>query len=78
MFKLHDAYLALLEQRNDCTWASMRAAWGEEGSQGRDEMKQAFLQQLQDDPLYAGEEVPNESSLWRTYEKSLNDHWDDY
>lgn len=56
----------------------MRAAWGEEGSQGRDEMKQAFLQQLQDDPLYAGEEVPNESSLWRTYEKSLNDHWDDY
>ncbi|KAH4846879.1 hypothetical protein HBH75_169250 [Parastagonospora nodorum] len=77
LFKLHDASLALLEQRIDCTWASMQAAWGEEGSQQRDEMKQNFLQQLEYDPLYAEEKSPDESSLWRIYQKSLNDDWDE-
>jgi len=78
LFKLHDASLARLDQRNHYTWAIMQAAWGEEGTQEHDEMKRAFLQQLQDDPLYAGEEVPEESSLWRTYQKSLDGTWDEY
>ncbi|KAH3994944.1 hypothetical protein HBI56_164580 [Parastagonospora nodorum] len=76
LFKLHDASLALLDQRINCTLASMQAAWGKEGSQQRNEVERAFLQQLQYDPLYAEGKAPDESSLWRNYQLAMNDDWD--
>jgi hypothetical protein len=50
----------------------MRLRWGKKGSKGREDAENAFLNQLQHDPLYTHEFAPRESSIWRYYQFMMN------
>jgi hypothetical protein len=71
-FERHDASLELKRQRLSDEMAMMRAAWGEPGSLERSTVSQQFLQQLRNDPLYAGEKAPEESEIWFRYQRDMN------
>jgi hypothetical protein len=51
----------------------MRVEWGEEGSEQRRYVSGQFLQQLRDDPAYAGEKTSEVSHIWRDYQRDMND-----
>lgn len=72
LFAQHDARLAHMEQQDKDTLSSMRVAWGEEGSQQRREAEDAFLHQLQHDPLYTQEEPPRERLTWHDYNQEMD------
>lgn len=65
--------MKLMLQRIDDERARMREEWGDVGSQQRNHVKKQFLQQLRDDALYAGEKAPEESSIWRHYQRDMDD-----
>jgi hypothetical protein len=46
---------------------AMRAQWGEDGSEQRRAVEHAFLQQIEQDPLYACSKPAEETVLWRNY-----------
>ncbi|KAJ4362588.1 hypothetical protein N0V83_010682 [Neocucurbitaria cava] len=71
-FARHDASLELKRQRLSEEMARMQAAWGEPGSSERSTASQQFLQQLRNDPLYAGEITPEESEIWFRYQRDMN------
>lgn len=50
----------------------MRMAWGKEGSEERRHAEQAFLYQLEHDPLYAQGTRTRESTLWLRYNIAMN------
>ena len=52
----------------------MRVVWGEEGSQQRREAEDAFLYQLEHDPLYAQREPPRERLVWLDYMLDMNNN----
>ncbi|KAH7392541.1 hypothetical protein BKA66DRAFT_457724 [Pyrenochaeta sp. MPI-SDFR-AT-0127] len=70
-FERHDASLELKRQRLSDEMARMKAAWGEPGSPERSTVSQQFLQQLRNDPLYAGEKAPEESEIWFRYQRDM-------
>jgi hypothetical protein len=47
---------------------AMRAQWGEDGSEQRRAVEHAFLQQIEQDPLYACSKPAKETVLWRDYQ----------
>lgn len=71
-FERHDALLELKRQQLLDEMARMQAAWGEPGSPERSTVLQQFLQQLRNDPLYAGEKAPEESEILCLYQRDMN------
>ncbi|KAH8701255.1 hypothetical protein GQ44DRAFT_632233 [Phaeosphaeriaceae sp. PMI808] len=71
-FERHDASLKLKRQQLSDEMARMQVAWGEPGSLERSTVSQQFLQQLRNDPLYAGEQAPEESEIWFRYQRDMN------
>lgn len=71
-FEHHDMSLKLMRQRIGLERARMREEWGEVGSQQRIYAKEQFLKQLRDDPLHEGDKAPEESSMWRRYQRDMN------
>jgi hypothetical protein len=47
---------------------AMRAQWGEDGSGQRRAVEHAFLQQIEQDPLYARSKPAEETAIWRRYQ----------
>lgn len=71
-FAQHNARLARMEQQDETTLNSMRALCGEQGSQQRREAEDAFLYQLEHDPLYAQREPPRERLVWCDYMQEMD------
>jgi hypothetical protein len=71
---LFDRHNSLLEHtyRQDRSWDKIKADWGEEGSKERHNAEQAFLYQLDHDPLYAHGKSARECSKWFTYKLNLD------
>jgi hypothetical protein len=70
-FKDHFARQARIEQQYVDDMADLRIQWGKEGSQQRMDAEQAFLTQLQHDPLYTHEKPPEESVIWLHYKRTM-------
>jgi hypothetical protein len=66
---LFDCHKSLLQQtyRHDGAWDRIKADFGEEGSEKRHNAEQAFLHQLDHDPLYAHGKPARECSTWFSY-----------
>jgi hypothetical protein len=47
---------------------AMRVQWGEDGSEQRRAVEHAFLQQIEQDPLYARSKPAEETAIWRHYQ----------
>jgi hypothetical protein len=64
----------LLHMRNQyfSQGAKMRIDWGEEGSEKRHNAEQAFLYQLDHDPLHAHGKPARECSTWLMYTRQVN------
>ncbi|KAH6875637.1 hypothetical protein BKA58DRAFT_380191 [Alternaria rosae] len=73
-FKDHSARIESLEQKYADAMAELQIAWGKEGSNQRANAEQAFLSQLQHDPLYMHEKPPEESFMWLDYKEKMNKH----
>jgi hypothetical protein len=71
---LFDQNNSLLEQtyKQDKTWGKIKAAWGKEGSEKRRIAEQAFLHQLDHDPLHAHGKPARECSTWLSYTLDLD------
>lgn len=71
-FLHHDMMLAQNRRQRLDELARLQAVWGEQGSLQRSAAAQQFLQQLRDDPSYAGEVAPEESEIWLRYQQTMN------
>jgi hypothetical protein len=71
LFNDHFARQARIEQQYADKMADLRIQWGKEGSQKRADAEQAFLTQLQHDPLYTHEKPPEESAIWLRYKRAM-------
>jgi len=71
---LFDQSNSLLEQtyRQDRTWSKIKAAWSKERSEKRRNTEQAFLHQLDYDPLHAHGKPARECSTWLLYTLDLD------
>jgi hypothetical protein len=74
LFEDHSARIEGIEQACANAMAELQIAWGKEGSKQRADAEQAFLFQLQHDPLYTHEKVPEESSMWLDYLEKMDKH----
>jgi hypothetical protein len=72
-FKNHFARLDGLKQQRADMLEKLRQEWGEDGSQQRSNATEAFLYQLQYDPLWAQRCSPIESDIWCRYQREMND-----
>jgi hypothetical protein len=73
LFNEYDAKLAREEQDSRDALNKMRIEWGEEGSEQRKAAEQAFLTQLHEDQSYEHEKPPEESQIWRCYQRRMNE-----
>ncbi|KAI8930526.1 hypothetical protein NX059_012128 [Plenodomus lindquistii] len=71
LFEDHFARQARIEQQYADEMADLQTKWGEEGSQQRTDAEQAFLTQLQHDPLWTHEKPPAESAIWLRYQQAM-------
>jgi hypothetical protein len=74
LFEDHSARIESIKQECADAMAELRIAWGKEGSKQRADAEQAFLSQLQHDPLYTHEKPPEESSTWLDYKEEMDKH----
>lgn len=75
-FLRHDNMLAQKRHELTAVKLEMQAAWGEPDSAERSQATEQFLQQLRDDPVYAGEEAPEYNELWYRYKGTMNGDMD--
>jgi hypothetical protein len=73
LFKKHIDGLARREQEFADASEKLRTEWGAEGSAQRMASEDAFLTQLQHDPLYTNAVPPRDSSIWLRYAGTMND-----
>ncbi len=71
-FAQFDSKRSHFNQQDYATLKSLRTQWGEEHSPERQAAEQAFLSQLEHDPLYAREVPPEQSVMWRDYLIDMN------
>ena len=64
LFKKNDKRLLRLQKKDDKAWDLIRRYWGEENTEKRRNAEQAFLDQLEHDPLYAQAKPVKESKAW--------------
>jgi hypothetical protein len=72
LFAEYYAGLAHMQKLNEELLATIQEAWGEDGSQQRENAKYAFLCQVQNDPLYRVDTIPEESFLWKNYTRYID------
>ncbi|KAF2820794.1 hypothetical protein CC86DRAFT_374124 [Ophiobolus disseminans] len=75
LFQDHSARLARIQQQCTDAMEGLRSEWGKEGSTQRTEAEHAFVSQLQHDPLYTHEYPPRDSSIWRRYQREMNNEF---
>jgi hypothetical protein len=71
LFAQHDTRLALLKTQVREILVAMQVAWGNQGSQQRQQAQQDFLSQLQQDPLYTHQRPADQSTIWRHYQLDM-------
>jgi hypothetical protein len=76
LFAQNQARIRLLKEKYSAELIRMRSRWGKEGSKDRVDAEQAFLNQLQHDPLYTHEYTPRESAIWQSYQSTMNSDTD--
>jgi hypothetical protein len=74
LFEDQSARIERMEQQYTGAMADLQRAWGKEGSKLRVDAEKAFLSQLQHDPLYMHEKVPEDSVMWLDYKEKMDKH----
>jgi hypothetical protein len=72
LFHSHVERVSEMKQQYPEALARMQIEWGKEGSEQRSKAESVFLSQLQHDPLYTQDKSPEESEIWLSYKRAMN------